>query len=101
MFKRMRHPEHGFHHPLSPDELKTMRANGWVEDDGAELKAKLATVAAPQGTEVGMSPPGGPPDPAGAASDAEAAEVRAKLKALGIEHHPKLGLAKLKALLPA
>lgn len=42
--KRFKHPEHGFHTPLTPEELKIMKANGWVEDDGAELKAKLAAL---------------------------------------------------------
>lgn len=31
--KRMRHPLHGFHHPLSGGEEATMRANGWVDDE--------------------------------------------------------------------
>lgn len=31
--KRMKHPAHGFHHPLSGGELATMLVNGWTEDD--------------------------------------------------------------------
>jgi hypothetical protein len=31
--KRMKHPEHGFHHAYTPQEEATMRENGWVDDD--------------------------------------------------------------------
>lgn len=35
--KRMKHPQHGFHHPLSGGELATMLANGWTHDDAPDL----------------------------------------------------------------
>lgn len=30
--KRMKHHQHGFHHPYNLHEEMTMRANGWVDD---------------------------------------------------------------------
>jgi hypothetical protein len=30
--KRMKHPEHGFHHAYNKLEEDTMRKNGWVDD---------------------------------------------------------------------
>lgn len=97
--KRMQHPKHGFHHAMNVAEEAAMRASGWSDDDGKDLERKLAAVAAPQGKENGVSPPGGLLAPVGAAP-ADANEVRAKLDALGIKYHPRLGLEKLRALLP-
>lgn len=28
--KRMKHPQHGFHHAYSPQEEAVMRGNGWI-----------------------------------------------------------------------
>lgn len=45
--KRMTHPLHGFHHPLSGGELTTMLANGWTEE---------TTETAPQGAQPTGAP---------------------------------------------
>lgn len=42
---RMKHPQHGFHHPQSIAELETMRANGWTDD------VPEAVEAAPEAAE--------------------------------------------------
>lgn len=31
--KRMKHEQHGFHHPVNGTEEATMRGNGWVDDE--------------------------------------------------------------------
>jgi hypothetical protein len=36
--KRMKHPEHGFHYAYNNAEEQTMRNNGWVDDDPAEVQ---------------------------------------------------------------
>lgn len=38
---RMMHPLHGWHVASSADDLPAMRRNGWVDDDGRALAAKL------------------------------------------------------------
>lgn len=45
--KRYSHPEHGYHIPANPEELKAMLANGWKEDDGMALAAKLRALEEP------------------------------------------------------
>ena len=30
--KRMKHPQHGWHHAYDPHEEARMRVNGWVDD---------------------------------------------------------------------
>lgn len=45
--KRLKHHEHGYHVPLNVEEERQMRKDGWVDDDFAELKAKLEALGAP------------------------------------------------------
>lgn len=33
--KRMKHPQHGFHHAYDGNEEARMRSNGWVDDEPA------------------------------------------------------------------
>lgn len=68
---RMMHPEHGYHVPSNSLEAEAMRAAGWVDDDGAALRAKRAAAA----TQAGSSSPVDPvpnlsaaPAPASAAA---------------------------------
>lgn len=42
MMKRMMHPSHGYGFAGNTIEEKTMRGNGWVDDDGKALAAKVA-----------------------------------------------------------
>lgn len=73
--KRMRHPQHGFHHAYSPQEEETLRKNGWVIDEGGVY---------PDGTPI---------------SGEDIESLRAQLDARGIKYHPRAGIEKLKALL--
>jgi hypothetical protein len=45
--KRMKHPEHGFHHVSSPQEEEVMRSNGWVDDDTPAAKPAPVVEPAP------------------------------------------------------
>lgn len=49
--KRMKHPDHGFHHAYSPQEEETMRKNGWVDDEAEAPKQE-----APEPTRRGRPP---------------------------------------------
>lgn len=40
--KRMKHPDHGFHHAYNMLEEETMRKNGWVDDVPAPAPAPAA-----------------------------------------------------------
>ena len=61
--KRMQHPQHGFHVISAGDDVELMRRNGWVDDDGKALAAKLAPSAAPEPAPVAAPAPT-PPKPA-------------------------------------
>lgn len=61
--KRMKHPNHGFHHAYNTLEEETMRKNGWV-DDVAEPPAEEETE--PEST----------PDRAAMLADAESRGMR-------------------------
>lgn len=39
--KRMKHPQHGFHHCYDGNEEARMRLNGWVEDEPKQEPEKL------------------------------------------------------------
>lgn len=45
--RRMMHPQHGFHVVSAGDDVELMRRNGWTDDDGKALAAKLAPSAVP------------------------------------------------------
>ena len=48
--KRMTHPLHGFHHPLSGAEEQTMLANGWTHE--VEAHTVVAEPVAPEAESV-------------------------------------------------
>lgn len=61
--KRMKHPDHGFHHAYTDQEETALRERGWVEDDGEDLRRKLAALAPPTIPEPVPPPKRGPGRP--------------------------------------
>lgn len=41
---RLKHEKHGFMDVSDGNQIADMRKNGWVDDDGSELAAKLANL---------------------------------------------------------
>lgn len=62
--KRMKHPNHGFHHAYNTLEEETMRKNGWVDD-----------VPEPESVEEAAEPEV-TPDRAAMLADAESRGIR-------------------------
>ena len=54
--RRMMHPQHGFHVVSAGDDVELMRRNGWVDDDGRALAAKLAPSAVPEPLSAAPKP---------------------------------------------
>lgn len=80
---RLKHPNHGFADVFDGNQIITMRANGWIDDDGSELAAKLAGLGVVKDTD--------PTD-----SD-ERAELAAQyLEKFGVAPHQRMGIPKLK-----
>ena len=77
----LQHPRHGRKTAYTPAELAFDKSHGWAE-------------IAPKPAQEDPTVPNGADPP----SDRD--EVIAKLKAEGIEYDGRLGLAKLRALLP-
>lgn len=77
--KRMQHLTHGFAFAMNSNEFATMASNGWVEE--TDQTDPIEIVEAQESTS-------------------EIDEVRAKLDTAGITYDGRLGLAKLRALLP-
>lgn len=50
--KRMKHKDHGYHDALTITEEEFLKANGWIEDDGKELAAKLSRIKQNEQAEV-------------------------------------------------
>lgn len=74
------HPVHGTHIVYTENDVKECAKNGWVQrTDEAPAKQELKKTV-----ETG-----------------EIEALREQAKALGIVHHPKLGAAKLQALIEA
>lgn len=65
--RRLYHPQHGYHVPVSSDEEAALLRTGWGVDDGALLRAKLERLqskAAAPGVAVDNSVPRPSPPPA-------------------------------------
>jgi hypothetical protein len=92
--KRMKHPQHGFHHPLSGGELATMLANGWTYDETPETAAgDTQTASAPDSTTApSIAPP---------AASMNRDDMKAKATSLGITFKHNISNAALAELIAA
>ncbi len=61
--KRMKHSQHGFHHPMNSDEEQRMLTSGWVYDEPD--KPPIENVPSDNAAAISSSPP--PAEPVAAA----------------------------------